>query len=64
MPSAGPTDTKASTASASAKSSKSVTKKVTDVVVGEKAGSKAEKAKKLGLNTMSEEEFLALVGRI
>ncbi|MEE2887582.1 MAG: BRCT domain-containing protein [Planctomycetota bacterium] len=46
-----------------AKSSKSVTKKVSDVVIGEKAGSKAEKAKKLELHTMSEDEFLNLIGR-
>lgn len=46
-----------------AKTSKSVTKKVTDVVVGEKAGSKAEKAKKLGLTIMDEEQFLELIGR-
>lgn len=46
-----------------AKTSKSVTKKVTDVVIGEKTGSKAEKAKKLELNTMSEDDFLKLVGR-
>lgn len=46
-----------------AKTSNSVTKKVTDVVLGEKAGSKAEKAKKLGLNTMDEGGFLSLIGR-
>ena len=46
-----------------AKTSASVTKKVTDVVLGEKAGTKAAKAKKLELNTMDEAGFLALVGR-
>lgn len=44
------------------KSVASVTKKVTDVVVGEKAGSKAEKARKMGLPCLSETEFLELVG--
>ena len=46
-----------------AKTSSSVTKKVTDVVLGEKAGSKAEKAKKLGLATLDEAGFLELIGR-
>ncbi len=46
-----------------AKTSASVSNRVTDVVLGEGAGSKAEKAKKLGLNTMDEAEFLALVGK-
>ncbi len=46
-----------------AKTSSSVTKKVTDVVLGEKAGSKAEKAKKLELNTLDEAALLELIGR-
>ena len=46
-----------------AKTSKSVTKKISDVVAGEKSGSKAEKAKKLELNIMTEDDFLKLVGR-
>lgn len=45
-----------------AETSSSVTKKVTDVVIGEKAGTKAEKARKLGLTLHSEAEFLAMVG--
>ncbi len=32
------------------------------MVLGTKAGSKAEKAKKLGLTLLSEEDFLTLVG--
>lgn len=46
-----------------AETTSSVTKKVTDVVIGEKAGSKADKARKLGLTLHSESEFLELVGR-
>ena len=45
-----------------ARSASSVTKKVTDVVAGAKAGSKLDKAKKLGIEIMSEDEFLELVG--
>ena len=40
----------------------SVSKKTDLVVVGENAGSKAEKAKKLGLTVLSEEEWLQLTG--
>lgn len=40
----------------------SVTKNVTHVVVGDDPGSKAEKAKKLGLAILSPAEFKALVG--
>lgn len=46
-----------------AKTSASVTKKVTDVVAGPGAGSKLEKARKLGCNILDEAAFLALVGR-
>ncbi|MEE9125711.1 MAG: BRCT domain-containing protein, partial [Planctomycetota bacterium] len=46
-----------------AKTTSSVSKNVTYVVLGEGAGSKAEKAKKLELNTIDEAEFLALVGK-
>ena len=41
----------------------SVSKKTDYVVVGEDAGSKAEDAKRLGVATLDEEEFLKLVGR-
>ncbi len=44
------------------KATNSVSKKTTYVVVGEKAGSKYEKAKKLGVKTINEEEFLKLIG--
>ncbi|MHC5063424.1 MAG: NAD-dependent DNA ligase LigA [Planctomycetota bacterium] len=44
-----------------AKTSNSITKKVTDVIAGTKAGSKLDKAKKLELQILSEEEFLELV---
>ncbi|MGB9745183.1 MAG: NAD-dependent DNA ligase LigA [Desulfurella sp.] len=39
-----------------------VSKDIDYLVVGEKAGSKLEKAKKFGITTISEEEFLKLVG--
>ncbi len=45
------------------KASATISKKVSDVVVGDAAGSKAEKAKKLGLNLMDEQELLQLLGR-
>lgn len=41
----------------------SVSKKVDFVVAGEEAGSKYDKAKKLGLNIINEEEFRKMVGR-
>ena len=41
----------------------SVSKKVDIVVVGESPGSKLEKARKLGIKTINEEEFLKMVGR-
>ncbi len=40
----------------------SVSKATSYVVVGENAGSKADKAKKLGVPTLTEKEFLALIG--
>ena len=46
-----------------ATTSSSVTKKVTDVVAGAKAGSKLDKARKLGLAVLTEDDFLELVGR-
>lgn len=41
----------------------SVSKKTTLVVVGEDPGSKYEKALKLGIKTITEEEFLDIIGR-
>ena len=46
-----------------AKVAGSVSKKTDYVVIGADAGSKAKKAEELGLNTLSEEDWLALVGR-
>ncbi|MCD6123932.1 NAD-dependent DNA ligase LigA [bacterium] len=43
--------------------SSSVSRKTDYVVVGENPGSKYDKAKKLGVTTITEEEFLKLVGR-
>ena len=40
----------------------SVSKKVDFVVVGEKPGSKLNKARQLGIQTLNEKEFLKLVG--
>ena len=44
-----------------AKSSSSVSKKTDYVVVGADAGSKAEKAKELGVKILTEEEFKELI---
>jgi DNA ligase (NAD+) len=41
----------------------SVSKKTDYVIVGEDAGSKADDAKRLGVATLDEAAFLALVGR-
>jgi DNA ligase (NAD+) len=41
----------------------SVSKKTSFVVVGDNPGSKAEKAKELGVKVLSEKEFLDLIGR-
>ena len=40
-----------------------VTSQTTLVIAGEKAGSKLDKAKKLGISIIGEEEFLSLLGR-
>ena len=40
----------------------SVTRKTTLLVVGEEAGSKLRKAQELGIRTVDEREFLALLG--
>lgn len=43
--------------------SESVSKKTSYVIVGSEPGSKAEKAKKLGVPILSEKEFLAMIAR-
>ncbi|MCD6215026.1 MAG: NAD-dependent DNA ligase LigA, partial [Candidatus Desulfofervidus sp.] len=43
------------------KSADTVSKKVDYVVVGENPGSKLEKAKRLGLNIINEQEFLKMI---
>ena len=45
-----------------AKVTGSVSKKTTGVIVGAEPGSKAEKARALGVPTLDESEFLALIG--
>lgn len=44
-----------------AKPASSVTKKTDYVIVGEKAGSKLTKAQQLGIKTLTEEEFEAML---
>lgn len=48
---------------AGAKLASSVSRKLSFLVVGENAGSKLEKAQKLGVKTLTETEFLALIGQ-
>ena len=45
------------------KASGSVSKQTSYVVAGEKAGSKLEKAQKLGVTVIDEDEFLKMIGR-
>jgi len=45
------------------KASSSVSKKTSYVIAGEKAGSKLEKAQKLGVTVLDEDAFLKLIGR-
>lgn len=49
---------------AGAKLASSVSKTLSYLVVGEKAGSKLEKAQRLGIETLSETEFLFLIGAV
>lgn len=49
-------------ASMGGRASGSVSKKTDYVVAGEKAGSKLEKAKELGVRILSESEFFELIG--
>lgn len=45
-----------------ARTAGSISKKVTDVVAGEASGTKLDKAKKLGLRVLTEQELLELIG--
>lgn len=45
-----------------AETTDTISKRVTTLVVGKKPGSKLEKAKKLGIKTINEEEFYKLIG--
>jgi DNA ligase (NAD+) len=55
-------DAKSALESLGAKVTDSVSKKTTGVVVGESPGSKAQKAEKLGVPVLSEDDLRALVG--
>jgi DNA ligase (NAD+) len=56
-------DAQALVESLGARATGSVSKSTDVVVVGEDAGSKADEARKLGVRTLNEEEFLAFLAR-
>jgi DNA ligase (NAD+) len=62
LQSLGRDEAKARVEQLGARTSGSLSKKVTDVVAGEAAGSKLEKAQKLGLRILTEAELLLLIG--
>ncbi len=62
LSSMGRSEAKAAIEARGGKSPGSVSKKTDYLVAGENAGSKLEKARKLGLNVLSEDDFLQLLG--